>query len=79
MVLWSPTYRWRRGRQLASRLAISTLVNLVLQVPDWILRVDDARAQETMGSGRLGTTARSMPKSPAGPARIGCCRAWELR
>ena len=36
------------GGELASRLAISTLVNLVLQVPDWILLVDDTRAQETM-------------------------------
>jgi PPM family protein phosphatase len=36
------------GGELASRLAISTLVNLVLQVPDWILRMDDIRAQESM-------------------------------
>jgi protein phosphatase len=36
------------GGEVASRLAISTLVNLVLQVPDWILLLDDTRAQETM-------------------------------
>jgi protein phosphatase len=36
------------GGELASRLAISTLVNLVLQVPDWILRLDETRAQETI-------------------------------
>src|SRR5262245_49787952 len=36
------------GGEVASRLAISTLVNLVLQVPDWILLLDEIRAQETM-------------------------------
>jgi serine/threonine protein phosphatase PrpC len=30
-----------RGGEVASRLAISTLVNLVLGTPDWILRLDD--------------------------------------
>ena len=34
--------------EVASRLAITTLVNLVLEVPDWIMRMDDSRAQETM-------------------------------
>jgi serine/threonine protein phosphatase PrpC len=31
----------RRGGEVASRLAISTLINLVLGTPDWILRRDD--------------------------------------
>jgi protein phosphatase len=34
--------------EVASRLAITTLVNLVLEVPDWIMRMDDNRVQETM-------------------------------
>ena len=34
--------------EVASRLAITTLVNLVLEVPDWIMRMDDTWAQETM-------------------------------
>jgi PPM family protein phosphatase len=38
------------GGEVASRLAISTLINLVLQIPDWILRLDldDEQAQEAM-------------------------------
>jgi serine/threonine protein phosphatase PrpC len=37
------------GGEVASRLAIRTLVNLVLHVPDWILRLDDdERVDETM-------------------------------
>ncbi len=39
-----------KGGEVASRLAISTLFNLVLEVPDWILRLDldDELAQEVM-------------------------------
>lgn len=32
--------------EIASRMAISTLVSLALEVPDWIMRIDDAHAQE---------------------------------
>jgi len=32
--------------EIASRMAISTLINLALDVPDWIFRIDDAHAQE---------------------------------
>ncbi len=35
-----------RAGEIASRLALSTLVNLALDVPDWIFRIDDAHAQE---------------------------------
>src|SRR4051794_21702037 len=31
----------RLGGEVASRLAISTLINLVLGTPDWMLRLDD--------------------------------------
>jgi protein phosphatase len=34
------------GGEVASRMAISNLVNIVLHVPDWILRLDEERAQE---------------------------------
>jgi protein phosphatase len=36
------------GGALASRLAIRTLISLVLNRPDWIMRVDDKRAKEVM-------------------------------
>jgi PPM family protein phosphatase len=35
-----------RAGEIASRMAISTLVSLALEVPDWIFRIDDAHAQE---------------------------------
>ena len=34
--------------EVASQLAISTLVNLVLHTPDWIMRIGDAEAKEVM-------------------------------
>ncbi len=34
--------------EVASRMAISTLVNIVLDVPDWIMRLDDDKADELM-------------------------------
>ena len=34
--------------EVASRLAISTLVHIVLDVPDWIMRPDDASAEEVL-------------------------------
>jgi protein phosphatase len=37
-----------RGGAVASRLALRTLVNLLLSRPDWILRIDDKRAKEVM-------------------------------
>jgi protein phosphatase len=41
------------GGEIASRLAIRTLVNLVLEVPDWILRLgDEAQAEELMRRAR---------------------------
>jgi protein phosphatase len=38
----------RAAGEVASRLAIQTLVRLVLNVPDWILRPDDAWAAESL-------------------------------
>src|SRR5262245_5179461 len=38
----------RAGGEVASRLAISTLINITLHVPDWILRLDDEHAQKLM-------------------------------
>jgi PPM family protein phosphatase len=35
-----------RAGEIASRMAISTLVNLALDIPDWIFTMDDAHAQE---------------------------------
>lgn len=32
--------------EIASRMAITTLVSLALDIPDWIFRIDDAHAQE---------------------------------
>lgn len=36
------------GGEVASRLAITTLINIVLHVPDWILRLDEEHAQKLM-------------------------------
>jgi PPM family protein phosphatase len=36
------------GGEVASRLAIATLINITLHVPDWILRLDDEYAQKLM-------------------------------
>ena len=33
------------GGEVASRMAIATLINIILHVPDWILRLDDEQAQ----------------------------------
>jgi protein phosphatase len=38
----------RAGGEVASRLAIATLINITLHVPDWILRLDDEHAQKLM-------------------------------
>jgi protein phosphatase len=35
-----------RAGEIASRMAITTLIRLALDVPDWIFRIDDAHAQE---------------------------------
>jgi serine/threonine protein phosphatase PrpC len=35
-----------RAGEIASRMAITTLVSLALDVPDWIFRIDDAHAHE---------------------------------
>jgi PPM family protein phosphatase len=37
-----------KGGEVASRLAITTMINLVLQLPDWIMRVDDKMARIAM-------------------------------
>ena len=34
--------------EIASRMAISTLINMVLDVPDWIMKLDDANAPRVM-------------------------------
>jgi serine/threonine protein phosphatase PrpC len=36
------------GGEVASRLAIATLMNIILHVPDWILRLDDEHAHKLM-------------------------------
>src|SRR5688572_5638225 len=36
------------GGEVASRMAIATLMNIVLHVPDWILRLDDEHAHKVI-------------------------------
>jgi PPM family protein phosphatase len=36
------------GGEVASRMAIATLINFVLHMPDWILRLDEEHAQKVM-------------------------------
>jgi len=35
-----------KGGEVASRLAIKTLLELVIQTPDWLMRIDDELAEE---------------------------------
>jgi protein phosphatase len=35
-----------RAGEIASRMAITTLINLALDMPDWIFKIDEAHAQE---------------------------------
>ncbi len=45
--------------EVASRMAIATLINIILHVPDWILRLDDEHAQKVM--------ERAVMRCPPGP------------
>jgi protein phosphatase len=36
------------GGEIASRMAIASLINIIIHVPDWILRLDEEHAQEIM-------------------------------
>lgn len=36
------------GGEVASRLAVKTLVELVIQTPDWLMRIDDELAEEVL-------------------------------
>ena len=36
------------GGEMASRMAIATFMNIILHVPDWILRLDDEHAKKVM-------------------------------
>jgi PPM family protein phosphatase len=36
------------GGEVASRLAIATLINIILHAPDWIMRLDDEHAERLM-------------------------------
>jgi protein phosphatase len=36
------------GGEVASRMAIATLINIILHMPDWILRLDEEHAQKVM-------------------------------
>jgi protein phosphatase len=36
------------GGEVASRMAIAALINIIIHVPDWILRLDEEHAQELM-------------------------------
>jgi protein phosphatase len=36
------------GGEVASRLAIATLINIILHAPDWIMRLDDEQAERLM-------------------------------
>jgi PPM family protein phosphatase len=36
------------GGEVASRLAIATLINIILHAPDWIMRLDDEHAEKLM-------------------------------
>ncbi|MGH9335886.1 MAG: PP2C family protein-serine/threonine phosphatase, partial [Vicinamibacteria bacterium] len=36
------------GGEVASRMAIATLINIILHMPDWILKLDEEHAQKVM-------------------------------
>ena len=56
------------GGEVASRLAITTLINIVLHVPDWILRLDEEHAQKVMQ--RAASYYRKVNEKLAQEARL---------
>ena len=56
------------GGEVASRLAITTLINIVLHVPDWILRLDEEHAQKVMR--RAASYYRKVHEKLAEEARL---------
>ena len=56
------------GGEVASRLAITTLINIVLHVPDWILRLDEEHAQKVMR--RAATYYREVNEKLVKEARL---------
>ncbi len=56
------------GGEVASRLAITTLINIVLHVPDWILRLDEEHAQKVMR--RAASYYRKVKEKLAQEARL---------
>ncbi len=56
------------GGEVASRLAITTLINIVLHVPDWILRLDEEHAQKVMR--RAASYYRKVNEKLAQEARL---------
>jgi protein phosphatase len=60
------------GGEVASRLAIRTLFNLVCHTPDWILRVDDDRAEEALrrAAGHYRTIDAALSEHAEGDPRL---------
>jgi hypothetical protein len=73
------------GGEAASRQAIATLVDLVLATPDWILRLDEGRAEEVLRrarerAGQLQSALREEALADPSLARSGTTLtlAWSL-
>lgn len=56
------------GGAMASRMAIVTLINILLHVPDWILRLDEEHAQKLME--RAGNYYRQVNQALVDRARL---------
>ena len=65
--------------EVASRMAISALVSLALDVPDWIFRVDEEHAREIERRARCARSgSRRDARSSAAGARLRCA-GWGRR
>ena len=65
--------------EVASRLAISTLVSLVLDFPDWIFKVDDEGAPEIERRARETRATGQHASLSSAAARTRRCAAWDRR
>ena len=65
--------------EVASRLAISALVGLALDIPDWIFWVDDEHRARDASGAPVTPSNRSVRCWSSGDVRIRPCTAWARR
>ena len=56
------------GGEVASRLAIATLINIILHAPDWIMRLEDDEHAERLMNRAVARYRASTTRCRSGPA-----------